>query len=85
MAIERNTGARGLRSIMEGVMQKIMYEIPSADDIAEVIITKDCVRGISEPTKVIRVPALPEPEVVEESAPEIAEALEETLPEAVNE
>ena len=86
LAIERNTGARGLRSIMEGVMQKIMYEIPSADDIAEVIITKDSVRGISDPIKVIRVPALPEPEVIEESVPEmVAESAEEALPEAVNE
>ena len=84
LAIERNTGARGLRSIMEGVMQKIMYEIPSADDIAEVIITKDCVRGVSEPIKVMRAPALPE--VTKNNIPETAaEAVEETLPEAVNE
>ena len=43
-AIERNTGARGLRSIMEKLMQDIMYEIPSRQDVAQVIIHKDCVK-----------------------------------------
>ena len=42
-AIERNTGARGLRSIMESLMMSIMYEVPSRDDIAEIIIDKSCV------------------------------------------
>ena len=42
-AIERNTGARGLRSIMEALMQSIMYEIPSRQDVAGVTITEDCV------------------------------------------
>ena len=78
LAIERNTGARGLRSIMEGVMQKIMYEIPSNDDIAEVIITKDCVRNGAEPIKVMTLPALPE-------STETNEEAVEALPEAVNE
>ena len=45
LAIERKTGARGLRSILEGAMQKIMYEVPSRDDIAEVRITPECIRG----------------------------------------
>ena len=44
LAIERNTGARGLRSIMESTMTEIMYEVPSRDDIAEVRIYPDCVR-----------------------------------------
>jgi ATP-dependent Clp protease ATP-binding subunit ClpX len=42
-AIKRNTGARGLRAILEEVMLDIMYDIPSRDDIAKVIITKDCI------------------------------------------
>ena len=42
-AIERNTGARGLRSIMEGLMMSIMYEVPSRDDIAEIVVDKACV------------------------------------------
>lgn len=48
-ALERNTGARGLRSIMEEVMLGIMYEIPSRKDVDTVIITKDCVNGIANP------------------------------------
>ncbi|MBE6545887.1 MAG: ATP-dependent Clp protease ATP-binding subunit ClpX [Ruminococcaceae bacterium] len=43
-AIERNTGARGLRSIMENLMQDIMYEIPSRQDVTEVIIHQNCVK-----------------------------------------
>ncbi|MCK9478271.1 MAG: ATP-dependent Clp protease ATP-binding subunit ClpX [Firmicutes bacterium] len=42
-AIERNIGARGLRSIMEETMVDIMYEIPSNDKIEKVIINRDCV------------------------------------------
>ena len=45
LALERNTGARGLRSIMEGIMMDIMYEIPSRADIDTVIITADTVKG----------------------------------------
>ena len=42
-AIERKTGARGLRGIMENIMNDIMFEIPSRDDISEVVITKEMV------------------------------------------
>ena len=48
LAIERKTGARGLRSILEHIMTDIMYEIPSRDDIQKVIITRgtiDCGTG----------------------------------------
>lgn len=45
-ALERKTGARGLRAIMEGVMLDLMYTIPSADDISECIITKDMVEEL---------------------------------------
>ena len=48
-AIERNTGARGLRSITENLMMPLMYDIPSRDDVAEVIITADCVKNGTEP------------------------------------
>ena len=61
LAIQRQTGARGLRSIMESIMQGIMYEIPSRDDIAEVIITKDCVNGVAEPTLILKAPMLEAP------------------------
>lgn len=48
LAIERNTGARGLRSILEGIMMKPMYELPSRTDVAKVIITAGFVKGEEE-------------------------------------
>ena len=53
-AIERNTGARGLRSIMEKLMMTAMYDIPSRDDVAEVIITKECVTEGAYPRLVMK-------------------------------
>ena len=49
LAIERNTGARGLRSIVEATMRDIMFDIPSEDNIKEVVNTKDTVDGKSKP------------------------------------
>lgn len=54
LAIKRNTGARGLRSIMENLMMDIMYEIPSRTDVTEVIIGADCVLGKEKPTYVTK-------------------------------
>ncbi len=51
-AIERKTGARGLRGITEGIMMDIMYDIPSDDTIEKVIITKDTVSNGTRPTVV---------------------------------
>ena len=48
-AYEKKTGARGLRSILEGVMNDMMFEIPSDDTIKECIVTKDAVNGTGEP------------------------------------
>ena len=48
-AIERNIGARGLRAVMEGMLTKVMYDIPSDPTITKVTITADCVRGGAEP------------------------------------
>lgn len=48
-AIKRKTGARGLRAIMEKLMQDIMFEIPSRDDISKCIINKDTVTQGAEP------------------------------------
>ena len=48
-AVERKTGARGLRSIMENVMMDVMYEIPSDDTIRECKITKEAVEGTDKP------------------------------------
>ncbi|MBQ4090991.1 MAG: ATP-dependent Clp protease ATP-binding subunit ClpX [Clostridia bacterium] len=58
LATERKTGARGLRSIIEGFMTEIMYEIPSRDDVEEVIITKECVTAGAKPTLKLKVPSL---------------------------
>lgn len=48
-ALKRNTGARGLRAIIEKVMKHVMYEAPSDNTIKECIITRDSVKGLSEP------------------------------------
>ena len=52
-AIERKTGARGLRSIIEEIMRDIMFEIPSKPNIAKCIITKETVVNGTEPEVVI--------------------------------
>jgi ATP-dependent Clp protease ATP-binding subunit ClpX len=43
-AVKRHTGARGLKSILEGVMLNLMYEIPSRDDISRILITGDVIK-----------------------------------------
>ena len=48
-AIERKTGARGLRSIIEEVMMDIMFEVPSHEEITKVIITEAVIDGKAEP------------------------------------
>ena len=48
-SFERKTGARGLRSILESVMNEVMYEIPSDDNIARCTITKEAVDGSAKP------------------------------------
>jgi ATP-dependent Clp protease ATP-binding subunit ClpX len=50
MAIERETGARGLRAIVESFMTSIMYEIPSDNTIEKCIITRETVEGKRPPT-----------------------------------
>ena len=56
LAMKRKTGARGLRSIIEGVMMDVMYQIPSDDTIATCTITKGAVLGESEPEVIRREP-----------------------------
>ena len=62
LAIERNTGARGLRSITENLMMPIMYDVPSRENVASVLIDADCVKGNS-PAKLV------EKELVELNTP----------------
>jgi ATP-dependent Clp protease ATP-binding subunit ClpX len=54
-ALKLNTGARGLRSVMEGIMTNVMFQTPSDDSIHAVVITPDAVEGKAEPS-VIRNP-----------------------------
>ena len=48
-AIKKKTGARGLRSILENVLLKSMFEIPSLENVSEVIVDVNSVRGESQP------------------------------------
>ncbi|MBE6670764.1 MAG: ATP-dependent Clp protease ATP-binding subunit ClpX [Ruminococcaceae bacterium] len=54
LAIERNIGARGLRSIMEGFMTDIMYDVPSRNDIDTVTITEDTVKKLDSPKYILK-------------------------------
>lgn len=54
MAKEQNTGARGLRAIMESFLQKIMFEIPDRRDVKKVVITKEVVTSGAEPKLILR-------------------------------
>jgi ATP-dependent Clp protease ATP-binding subunit ClpX len=48
-AIERKTGARGLRSIMEGILLDTMYDLPGMSSVQEVVISKEVVGGDAKP------------------------------------
>jgi ATP-dependent Clp protease ATP-binding subunit ClpX len=52
-AIDRGTGARGLRAIIEELMLDIMFDIPSRDDVREVVITKECVEDNAAPMLIL--------------------------------
>ena len=62
LAIERETGARGLRSILEGVMMNPMYELPSTDDVEKIIVTEGFINGTEELTIVKKLPMIAAPE-----------------------
>ncbi|WP_291279876.1 ATP-dependent Clp protease ATP-binding subunit ClpX [Galactobacter sp.] len=54
LAIERGTGARGLRSILEGSLEPVMFEVPSRDDLQRVVVTPEVVRDQAAPELVLR-------------------------------
>ncbi|MBR3382165.1 MAG: ATP-dependent Clp protease ATP-binding subunit ClpX [Clostridia bacterium] len=54
ISIARNTGARGLRAILEDVMLPVMYELPSRDDVEKVVITRDSIRKTGEPKYILK-------------------------------
>ena len=56
-AIERKTGARGLRSIMEGLLLDTMFNVPGRKDVAKVVINEDVVKGKAAPELILRDPA----------------------------
>ena len=49
VTVERKTGARGLRSIIEGILRDIMFESPSDKTISKIIITRECAEGVGSP------------------------------------
>jgi ATP-dependent Clp protease ATP-binding subunit ClpX len=51
-AIERKTGARGLRSILESILLDTMFDLPSMEGVGEVVVDKDVVAGTKEPIRV---------------------------------
>jgi ATP-dependent Clp protease ATP-binding subunit ClpX len=51
-ALDRKTGARGLRAILEKVMKNVMYEIPSREDIEKCVVTKETIENNTEPALV---------------------------------
>ncbi|MBQ4167095.1 MAG: ATP-dependent Clp protease ATP-binding subunit ClpX [Clostridia bacterium] len=59
ISIARNTGARGLRAILEDVLLPVMYELPSRDDVEKVIITKAAIRKETAPIYVLKQAELP--------------------------
>jgi ATP-dependent Clp protease ATP-binding subunit ClpX len=70
-ALKRRTGARGLRSILEGAMLDVMYEMPSQKDLKEVVITEECIIKNSEPILVFK-------PVTQEAVDEVVPKLEGT-------
>ena len=63
-AMDRKTGARGLRSILENVLLDTMYHVPSEENISKVVIDANAINGVSEPIKIYenaeQVKALPD-------------------------
>ena len=53
-AIDRGTGARGLRAVLEETMRDVMFDVPSRDDVREVVITPECVLNDMPPLLVLR-------------------------------
>ena len=61
LAVERETGARGLRSIIETIMLEPMFSLPSENDVEKIIVTPEFVRGEKPLTVVRKAPTLPTP------------------------
>ena len=68
LALERKSGARGLRAIIEGCMTDTMFDLPSIEGVSKCIITEDAVLGKEKPHLVRALPELPQ---LEEPAAQI--------------
>src|SRR5690606_5556421 len=65
-ALERKTGARGLRSIMESVLLDTMYQIPAEENVAKVVVDAAVIRGEAEPKLVYETVTAPPKAAAEE-------------------
>jgi len=54
--MERKTGARGLRSILESVLLDVMYDIPSEESVVKVVVDENVIAGKSEPMMIYETP-----------------------------
>jgi len=53
LALKRGTGARGLRAVIENLMRDIMFDIPSRQDVREVVVTPECVTDAVPPLLIL--------------------------------
>ncbi len=53
-AIQRKTGARGLRSIVEAILLDTMFDLPTMEGVSEIVVDKDVVEGRKEPVQVLK-------------------------------
>jgi ATP-dependent Clp protease ATP-binding subunit ClpX len=49
LAVQRKTGARGLRSILERVMRNVMFDVPDQDDVRQIVVTRETIEKQSDP------------------------------------
>ncbi len=66
LAIERNTGARGLRAILESILLDVMYDVPSRSDVAKVVIDENVVKHKASATYMTKKDILPPPSVFDQ-------------------
>ncbi|GDX21084.1 ATP-dependent Clp protease ATP-binding subunit ClpX [Actinomycetes bacterium] len=59
LALDRGTGARGLRAILESTLLSVMYDVPSRGDVAKVIVNKDCIENGAQPQFIKRTGDIP--------------------------
>jgi len=63
LALERHTGARGLRAIVEETLLDVMFEVPGRDEVAQVVVDADAIRGAGSVALIPRIQLVAEPEL----------------------